>query len=118
MSGSSHLHDEKYMLHLNVYKVKHQLEIKKKTYYLKQTCFWKCGRWSYTQKQLFLRNKKIAPTFNTTSILDFKPFTKENPAKVICEVSYSLYRKLISKEAGKSILLDNKNCYSFLKSKI
>ena len=31
---------------------------------------------------------------------------------------YSFYRKLISEEARKSISLDNKNCYSFLKSNI
>ena len=65
-----------------------------------------------------MRHKKIAPTFNTTNISDFKAFTKENPTKVIYEVSYSFYRKLISKEAGKSISLDNKNCHSFLKSNI
>ena len=105
------------MLHLHVYKVKHQLEIKTNILF-KTNMLLKMWKMKLYTKAIFLRNKKIAPTFNTTSILVFKPFTKENPTKVICEVSYSLYRKLISKEAGKSILLDNKNCYTFLKSKI
>lgn len=70
------------------------------------------------KNEIFWRNKKIAPTFSTTNTSDFKPFTKENTAKIICQVPSSFYRKLISEEAGKSISLDNKNCHSFLKSKI
>ena len=83
-----------------------------------EICFWKCGIWNLTQKQIFLRNKKIALTFNTTNTSDIKPFTKENPTKGICDVLYSFSRKLISEEAWKSISLDNKNCHSFLKSNI
>lgn len=36
------------------------------------------------KNEIFWRNKKIAPTFSTTNTSDFKPFTKENTAKIIC----------------------------------
>ena len=40
------------------------------------------------ENKLFLRNKKIASTYNTTNTSNFKPFTKENPTKVIGVVLY------------------------------
>ena len=61
----------------HVYKVQHQLEIKTNILYKTNMPFkmWKMK--SYTKTNFFLRNKKIAPTYNTTNTSDFKPSTKK-----------------------------------------
>ena len=102
----------------HVYKVQHQLEIKAKILCKTKDAFENVEDKILRKNKPFLRNKMIVPIYYTTNTPDFKPFTKENPTKVIGELLYSFYRKLTSEETRKSISLDNKNYHSFLKSNI
>ena len=64
--------------------MQHQLEIKTSILYIANMLLKMWENEILHKNEIFCRNKKIAPTFSTTNTSDFKPFTKENTAKIIC----------------------------------